>query len=352
MIRAILLGITLSEAKLITLYPSSDVYVEAGAPTFSQLTSILQVGKMVGQAPEYRAFVKFDLGTLSASGTKVVSAKLRVHPVRAATDTRLAHHACVLRETGWAPSEVTWESMPDSQCSVTAAKPCCGDELGTFEPRLGKPAFVDVTYHTRLALGDKGGRLLAVELYPGLGANSKEDYFVQYGSSRRGDAATRPALVLDVIVPTDAARSCAAAATARAQFNGRRAIRRRNSPRTPPTPRPPSPLRYATGAALVRATAGAPSTFDVHAADAEGEAQTYGGDKVAGGMTTATGAVSNATIIDIGDGLYSAALTPVVAGSYALDVTINGKSVRDSPFAVQVLPGPTSPSHCVCPVCD
>ena len=77
--------------------------------------------------------------------------------------------------------------MPDSQCSVTAAKPCCGDELGTFEPRLGKPAFVDVTYHTRLALGDKGGRLLAVELYPGLGANSKEDYFVQYGSSRRGD---------------------------------------------------------------------------------------------------------------------------------------------------------------------
>ena len=239
MIRAILLGITLSEAKLITLYPSSDVYVEAGAPTFSQLTSILQVGKMVGQAPEYRAFVKFDLGTLSASGTKVVSAKLRVHPVRAATDTRLAHHACVLRETGWAPSEVTWESMPDSQCSVTAAKPCCGDELGTFEPRLGKPAFVDVTYHTRLALGDKGGRLLAVELYPGLGANSKEDYFVQYGSSRRGDAATRPALVLDVIVPTDAARSCAAAA-ARAQFNGPRAIRR-NSPRTP-LRRPAYPL--------------------------------------------------------------------------------------------------------------
>ena len=42
-----------------------------------------------------------------------------------------------------------------------------------------------------------------------------------------------------------------------------------------------------------------------------------------------------------------AALTLVVAGSYALDVTINGKSVRDSPFAVQVLPGPTSPSHCV-----
>ena len=63
-------------------------------------------------------------------------------------------------------------------------------------------------------------------------------------------------------------------------------------------------------------------------------------------MTTATGAVSNATIIDIGDGLYSAALTPVVAGSYALDVTINGKSVRDSPFAVHVLPVPTSPSHC------
>ena len=238
MIRAILLGITLSEAKLITLYPSSDVYVEAGAPTFSQLTSILQVGKMVGQAPEYRAFVKFDLGTLSASGTKVVSAKLRVHPVRAATDTRLAHHACVLRETGWAPSEVTWESMPDSQCSVTAAKPCCGDELGTFEPRLGKPAFVDVTYHTRLALGDKGGRLLAVELYPGLGANSKEDYFVQYGSSRRGDAATRPALVLDVIVPTDAARSCAAAAAA--PRNSTAATR--NSAqfaRTPPTPHPP-----------------------------------------------------------------------------------------------------------------
>ena len=246
MIRAILLGITLSEAKLITLYPSSDVYVEAGAPTFSQLTSILQVGKMVGQAPEYRAFVKFDLGTLSASGTKVVSAKLRVHPVRAATDTRLAHHACVLRETGWAPSEVTWESMPDSQCSVTAAKPCCGDELGTFEPRLGKPAFVDVTYHTRLALGDKGGRLLAVELYPGLGANSKEDYFVQYGSSRRGDAATRPALVLDVIVPTDAARSCAAAAAAapRAIQRPPRAIPR-NSPRTPLL-RPAHPLRPGT----------------------------------------------------------------------------------------------------------
>ena len=71
-----------------------------------------------------------------------------------------------------------------------AAKPCCGDELGTFEPRLGKPAFVDVTYHTRLALGDKGGDVAAVAAWldAGGGGASKEDYFVQYGSSRRGDA--------------------------------------------------------------------------------------------------------------------------------------------------------------------
>jgi len=290
--------VTLASAKIITVYPSSDVYVEAGAPTFSQLTSILQVGKMIGQAPEYRAFVKFDLGTLSASGTKIVSAKLRLLPVRAAADTRLAHHACVLRETAWSASEVTWESMPDSQCSVTAAKPCCGDELGSFEPRLGKPAHVDVTYHARAALGAGGGRLLALELYPGLGANSKEDYFVQYGSSRRGDGATRPALVLDVVVPTDAARS------------------------------------HATGAALVRATAGAPATFDVHAADAEGEAQAHGGDDVAAGMTTAAGAVANATIIDVGDGLYTAALTPVVAGSCAArPCNSAANSARPSPAA-------------------
>ena len=36
-----------------------------------------------------------------------------------------------------------------------------------------------------------------------------------------------------------------------------------------------------------------------------------------------------------------------LARRYALDVTIGGSPVRDSPFAVQVLPGPTSPSHCV-----
>ena len=64
------------------------------------------------------------------------------------------------------------------------------------------------------------------------------------------------------------------------------------------------------------------------------------------GLSSASGAVVNATISDVGNGTYSAYYTPTASGVYRLDVTLGGRPVGDSPYRLSVFPAPTSPAHC------
>jgi len=186
-------------AKEVTLFARQDAYVERQRPTWSYRTSILQVGKLDGVADaEYRAFLDFDLSAIAAAGSRVLSAKLRLHPLLATSEAQLSHHACLLEDTTWHADDLTWQTMPDKGCAQRAS-PCCGDVIGSWDPKPSKPAVIDITYYVKVALGSGANRLLAIELFAPVAASSREHYFVQYGSSRRGDASSRPELLLDVM---------------------------------------------------------------------------------------------------------------------------------------------------------
>ena len=298
-------------AKQVSVYPRQDVYVEHQRPTWSYRTAILQVGKAQdGGASEYRAFLGFDLSPLASSGARIVSAKLVLHPLLASANARLTHHACLLSDVTWRADEVTWESQPDAHC-VDQSAPCCGGAVGSWQPRPSQPAEVDLTYYVKAALGPSGDKMMAMHLYAPTAASSAKDHFyVQYGSSRRGDASTRPSLRLEIIAPTSSHES------------------------------------VAEGRGLYNGVAGTPSTFVITARDAEGVAQGGGGDAFAVGLVSSTGAVINATISDLANGTYVAYYTPTVAGTYTLDASLHGAPVADSPYAVHVFPSHTAPAHC------
>lgn len=266
------------------------------------------MGKADGSS-EYRAFLAFDLASIAATGARILSAKLRLHPLLASSNARLTHHACILSDLTWRSDEVTWESQPDAHC-VDRSAPCCGGAVGSWQPRPAQTAEVELTYYVRAALAPSAGQLLALHLYAPTAASTREHFYVQYGSSRRGDATTRPELALDIIAPTSARASLVA------------------------------------GKGVARALAGSPSTFLIFAKDAEGVAQAAGGDSFSVGLASGGGTVLNASVSDLGNGTYSVYYTPTVAAVYRLDVTLNGVPVYDSPYRVYVFPGPTSPPHC------
>ena len=112
------------------------------------------------------------------------------------------------QDTSWKADDVTWQSQPDAGCDAGSA-PCCGGAVGSWEPRPSKPSEVELTYFVKAALQKGGSRQLALHLYSPGSASSREHYYVQYGSSRRGDPASRPELVLDVLAPSSAAESSA-----------------------------------------------------------------------------------------------------------------------------------------------
>lgn len=184
--------------KPLVLFPRQDVYVEQQRPTWSYRTAVLQVGKTDSpQSSEYRAFLVFDLNSLAGAGARVLSARLRLHPLLASANARLTHHVCLLSDVTWRADEVTWLAQPDSEC-VSRAAPCCGEAVGSWSPRPSQPAEVDLTYYVKSALLPDGERLMALHLYAPTPASTSDTFYVQYGSSRRGDASTRPELVLEV----------------------------------------------------------------------------------------------------------------------------------------------------------
>ena len=125
--------------------------MEKQRPLWSYRTSILQVGRAGSPSAEYRTFLDFDLASLSASGSKIIRAVLTLHPLLAASGARLTHYACLLKDATWRADELTWQNMPDAQC-VDRAQPCCGEVLGSWEPKPSKPVEVDVTYWAKAAL--------------------------------------------------------------------------------------------------------------------------------------------------------------------------------------------------------
>ena len=151
-------------AKELVLYPRQDVYVEKQRPTWSYRTSILQVGKTDAPDAEYRAFLAFDLSTVAGAHARVLSAKLRLHPLLASSNARLTHHACLLSDVTWRSDELTWENQPDAQCRDRSA-PCCGNAIGSWQPRPSAPAEVELTYYVKAAIAPGADRLLALHLY-------------------------------------------------------------------------------------------------------------------------------------------------------------------------------------------
>ena len=263
--------------------------MEKQRPTWSYRTSVLQVGKTDSPSSEHRAFLRFDLSAVAASRARVVSAKLRLHPLLASPNARLTHHACLLTDVTWRSDEVSWEAQPDGQCRDRSA-PCCGNAIGSWQPRPSQPSEVELTYYVKRAMGASADRLLALHLYAPTAASTREHYYVQYGSSRRADASTRPELVLDVIAPTSARVDC----------GWQRPL--------------PSPSGFARHLHHLRARCRRSRTG-------------CGGGDFHVGLVSSNGASLNASVADTGNGTYSVYYTPTVAGLYKLDVTLGGRAL-------------------------
>ena len=269
------------------------------------------MGRAGSPVAEYRTFLDFDLSSLAASGSKIIRAQLVLHPLLAASGARLTHYACLLKDAGWHADELTWQNMPDSQCGVDHAQPCCGEVVGSWEPKASKAVQVDVTYYAKQALERGGSKLMSMQLYAPTAASSREHYYVQYGGSRRGDASTRPELLLDVLAQTSSVES------------------------------------KVVGGGLGSARAGAPASFKIVAHDEDGTPQVLGGDGFKARLATEDGVEVNATVIDVDNGEYAVSYTPIVAGAYKLFVNLRGAAVGQPHYLVNVEPGPASPAHCV-----
>ncbi|CAN0187269.1 unnamed protein product, partial [Phaeothamnion confervicola] len=62
-------------------------------------------------------------------------------------------------------------------------------------------------------------------------------------------------------------------------------------------------------------------------------------------------AVAAASVTDLGSGRYSIAYNLTLAGDWRMAVTMAGSHIVGSPFALQIVPGPTFPAACTCEGC-
>lgn len=85
-----------------------------------------------------------------------------------------------------------------------------------------------------------------------------------------------------------------------------------------------------SGATIPAEVAGVLSTITVTVRDTDGQQVPEGGDTVAVSVTGAN--TATASIVDNGDGTYTATYTPTTAGTNSIAVTVNGQPVGGSPF--------------------
>ena len=93
---------------------------------------------------------------------------------------------------------------------------------------------------------------------------------------------------------------------------------------------------------------GTPTCFEVQALDTHGKARDEGGDNVTfefqvhstfdGSSAVGDNYISDASVVDHSNGTYTCSYTPRVDGNIKLHVRLNGLPVKDSPFAITVLP--------------
>jgi hypothetical protein len=89
-------------------------------------------------------------------------------------------------------------------------------------------------------------------------------------------------------------------------------------------------------------TAGTATTISIRLEDEFGTAVEGGADQV---RVTVEGAnQATPSVSDRGDGSYSAAYTPIIAGTDQIRVEVNGTALRESPLSSEVVPGASSPS--------
>ena len=97
------------------------------------------------------------------------------------------------------------------------------------------------------------------------------------------------------------------------------------------------PECIAEGPGTARATVSTGGQFTVTAWTRSKERVTVGGDRVTARLVSAVdGSATEATVVDVGDGTYTVSYAVASAGEYRLDVVVNGRAVRGSPFAVTV----------------
>ena len=83
----------------------------------------------------------------------------------------------------------------------------------------------------------------------------------------------------------------------------------------------------------------------VHSVDEFGNPIVGGGDNVE--VEIDGPADVGVSVVDNGDGTYTADFTPTKVGDYTARVKINGKELKDSPFKFSVSPAAVSPGNCV-----
>jgi len=99
----------------------------------------------------------------------------------------------------------------------------------------------------------------------------------------------------------------------------------------------------ATGTGTVESPAGKPAKFVVQTKDSVGNNLKVGGLKVHAALTGPK--AINVNIVDNKDGSYSAEYEADQAGVYELQVTVDSKPVKDSPFKVEISAGAADAKH-------
>jgi filamin len=100
---------------------------------------------------------------------------------------------------------------------------------------------------------------------------------------------------------------------------------------------------WAEGPGLTGGKTGRHNPITIHAVDADGNNVGHGGDPFVVGISGAD--FVSPTISDNGDGTYSVDYVVQTPGVYAIDITLHGKHIKDSPFSALIKPD-VDPSKC------
>ena len=105
----------------------------------------------------------------------------------------------------------------------------------------------------------------------------------------------------------------------------------------------------ATGGGLRKCTAGVPTSFSIVARDEFGNARSVCGDDfdvtLVGPETSTGSARVHGVVSESGNGTYVVEYTVTSAGLYYVSITLAGRHVKGSPYAMQALPAEARASH-------